>query len=72
MVDDINCWLDNENDGKNDLHDLNVSDSENKDFSISVDASKVVLIEEEHEEEEEFRAEEVQIIAVVLVHQRKS
>ena len=50
-MDDINCWLDDENDDENDLHDLNASDSENEDFSISVDASKEVLIEEECEEE---------------------
>ena len=54
-MDDINCWLDDENDGENDLHDLNASDRENEDFSIYVDASKEVLIEEEREEEEEFR-----------------
>ena len=59
-MDDINCWLDDENDDGNDLHDLNGSDSENGDFSISVDASKEVLIEEQREEEEEFRAKEVQ------------
>ena len=57
-MDDINCWLDDENDDENDLHDLNASDSENQDFSISVDAGEEVLIEEEREEEEEFRAVE--------------
>ena len=46
VMDDINCWLDDKNDDENDLHDLNASDSENEDFSISVDASKEVLIEE--------------------------
>ena len=60
VMDDINCWLDDENDDENDLHDLNASDSENEDFSISVDVSEEVLIEEERKEEEEFRAEEVQ------------
>ena len=59
-MDDINCWFDEENDDKNDLHDPNASDSENEDFSISVDASEEVLIEEECEEEEELCAEEVQ------------
>ena len=60
VMDDINCWLDDENGDKNDLHDLNASDSENEEFSISVDASEGVLIEEDREEEEEFRVEEVQ------------
>ena len=50
-MDDINCWLDDENDDENDLHDLNASDSENEHFSISVDGSEEVLIEEEREEE---------------------
>ena len=59
-MDGINCWLDDENDDENDLHDLNASDSENEDFSISVDASDEVLFEEEREGEEELRAEEVQ------------
>ena len=36
------------------------SDSENEDFSISVDASEEVLIEQERKEEEKFNAEEVQ------------
>ena len=60
VMHDINCWLDDENDDENDLHDLNASGSENEDFSISADASEEVLVEEEREEEEEFRAEEVQ------------
>ena len=60
VMNDINCWLDYENDDENDLHDLNAIDSEKEDVSISVDASEEVLIEEEHEEEKEFRAEEVQ------------
>ena len=59
-MDGINCWLDDENDDENDLHDLNASDSENEDFSTSVDASDEVLFEEEREGEEELRAEEVQ------------
>ena len=59
-MDDINCQLDDENEDKNDLHDLNASDSENQDFSISVDASEEVLIKEQREEEEEFRVGEVQ------------
>ena len=60
VMDDVNCLLDDKSDDENDLHDLNVSDSENEDFSISVDASEEVLIEETREEEEEFRAAEVQ------------
>ena len=60
VMHDINCWLDDENDDENDLHDLNASGSENENLSISADASDEVLIEEEREEEEEFRAEEVQ------------
>ena len=60
VMDDVNCLLDDKSDDENDLHDLNVSDSENEDFSISVDASEEVLIEEKREEEEEFRAAEVQ------------
>ena len=58
VMDDINCWLDDENDEENDLHDLNASDSENEHFSISVDDSQEKFIEEEREEEEEFRAED--------------
>ena len=58
VMDDINCWLDDENDEENDLHDLNASDSENKHFSISVDDSQEMFIEEEREEEEEFRTED--------------
>ena len=57
VMDDKNCWLDDENDEEN---YLNASDGENENSSISVDASEEVLIEEEREEEEEFRAEEVQ------------
>ena len=60
VIDYINCCLDDENDDENDFHDINASDSENEDFSISVDASEEVLIEEKREEEEEFRAAEVQ------------
>ena len=60
VMDNINCWLDDENDDENDLDDLNASDSGKEDFGISVDASEEVLIEKEHEEEEEFCAEEVQ------------
>ena len=43
VMDDINCWLDDENDDENDLHDLNASDSENEHFSISVDGSQMIL-----------------------------
>ena len=60
MMDDINCWWDDENDDENDLPDLNTSDSENEDFSIFVDASEETLIEEERKEEEEFHAKEFQ------------
>ena len=60
VMHDINCWLDDENDDENDLHDLNASGSENENFSISADASEEVLIEEQCEGEEEFRVEEVQ------------
>ena len=43
-MDGINCWLDDENDDKNNLHDLDASDSENEDFSISVDARRRGII----------------------------
>ena len=59
-MNDINCWLDDENDDESDLHDVNASDSENEDFSLSVDASSEVMIEEEHVGVEEFCGEEVQ------------
>ena len=59
-MDNINCWLGDENNDENDLHDLTASDSKNQDLTIFVDASEEVLIEEEREEEEEFRAREVQ------------
>ena len=66
---DMNCWLDDENDDENHFHDLDASDSENEDFSISADHSKEVLIEEEFEEEQEFCAEKSKINVVELAHQ---
>ena len=44
VMDGINCWLDDENGDKSNLHDLDASDSENEDFSISVDARRRGII----------------------------
>ena len=41
-MNDKSCWLDNENDDENDLHDMNASDTKNEDFSTSLDASEEV------------------------------
>ena len=60
---DLNSWLDEEeNNDKDDLHDLNGFESNNDDFSvIKVDSDKQNLIRGGLEEEEEFHFEEVPI-----------